>query len=102
MLTMIPGKIKVFGFTKGRDKYTDAQVAALIEELDLVPAPLITPCLVKQYREEVREACETARATKETVRMAIERCEVYLASEVGKAHTAWFEDLFSFVTPNNR
>lgn len=95
-------KIASFGFTKGRNKYTDAQVAALIDELGLVPAVLITPSLVRMYREEVRAACQEKSATKETVRMAVARCEDFLSSEEGKYVTEYYDNLFSSVHPVNR
>lgn len=99
MLTMIPKRIRVSGFTRGRDKYTDAQVAALIEDLDLVPALLITPSLVKAYRIEVREQLNARLAEKENVRRAVEYSDLFLCSERGKLLTKKWDKAFQLVLP---
>lgn len=94
-------KMLVSGFIRGRDKYTDAQVAALIEELDLIPAFLITPTLVKMYRQELRDKATTARGYKDTINEAIAFTENFLQSDKGIERTEHFNSLFSFV-PDNR
>lgn len=99
MLTMIRKRIRVSGFTKGRDKYTDAQVAALIEDLDLVPALLITPSLIKEYRVEVRQQLLNKLAHKRTIEVALEYAENFLTSERGKALAYKYEEIFQMKIP---
>lgn len=99
---MTKRRIRVSGFTRGRDKYTDAQVAALIEDLDLVPALLITPELVKHYRIEVHEQLSNKLAERESVRRAIEYCELFLQSYEGVKLTEKYNEKFNFMIPFNR
>ena len=43
MLTMMRRKVPLSGFIKKLKGYDDSEVAAIIEDLDLVPAFMITP-----------------------------------------------------------
>lgn len=99
MLIMTPKRIRVSGFTRGRNKYTDAQVAALIEDLDLVPALLITPSLIREYRAEVREQLFSQLAHKRSVEVALEYAESFLTSERGKALAYKYEEIFQMKIP---
>lgn len=96
---MTPKRIRVSGFTKGRSKYTDAQVAALIEDLDLVPALLITPSLIKEYRAEVRQQFSNKLAHKRSVEIALEYAENFLTSEKGKELAYKYEEIFQMKIP---
>lgn len=98
---MTKKRVRLSGYIKSTFKYSDAEVAALIEELDLVPAFLITPTLIRQYRYELREQYSTKLYNKENVRMALEYTHEFLTSPEGKARVKHFQDLFVF-TPENR
>lgn len=99
---MTPRKTHLFGFTKCVRFYNDAQVAAIIEDLGLIPEFLITKDMVEQYRRALREKATSANAVKENVRIAIAYTEELLNSEYGRWLVEKYRERFSFNIPENR
>lgn len=95
-------KMPLSGFTKRVRFYNDAEVAAIIEDLGLVPEFLITPTLVGMYRRELRAKAETENAVKENVRIAIAYTEELLNSEYGRYLIDKYRQRFSYFIPENR
>lgn len=99
---MIHRKMPLSGFTKRVGFYNDAEVAAIIEDLGLVPEFLITPTLVGMYRRELRSKAEATNAVKENVRIAIAYTEELLNSEYGRYLIDKYRERFSYFLPINR
>lgn len=83
-------------------KFDDCEVAALIEDLELVPEFLITPSLVKTYRNELRNKKELENCNRENVIMAINYTIEFLNSEYGKWRIEEWHKKFDAVLPFNR
>lgn len=75
-------------------KFDDAELAALVEDLDLVPSYLITPSLLRVYRHELRERIITQQFNKENVELAIAYIQELLSSEYGKFLIAKWRERF--------
>ena len=75
-------------------KFDDAELAALVEDLDLVPSYLITPSLLRVYRSELRERIITKQFNKENVELAIAYIQELLSSEYGKFLIAKWRERF--------
>lgn len=99
---MIPTRQTPSGYIKKHFKYNDAQIAALIEDLDLIPALFITPTLIKQYRIELREKLTTMKTLKYNVDLLLGYTEEFLNSEYGRQRVQRWHDEFSLVLPINR
>lgn len=99
---MIHRKTPLSGFTKRFRFYNDAEVAAIIEDLDLVPAFLITPDLVKMYRVHLREKAAYENGLKENVKVAIAYTEELLQSDYGRELVNKYRERFSYNIPENR
>lgn len=99
---MMHRKTPLSGFIKRVRFYNDAQVAAIIEDLDLVPAFLITPDLIKCYRIELRNRAEYENCLKENVAVAIAYTEELLNSDYGRDLVEKYRERFSFKIPQNR
>lgn len=97
---MTRAKTKVSGYIKR--KFDDAEVAALIEDLDLVPAFLITPSLVKAYRTELREQYLHKMFDKTNVELAVAYTVEFLSSEWGKEMIKKYRERFNTEIPFNR
>lgn len=95
-------KTPLSGYIKHVKMYNDAQVAAIIEDLDLVPEFLITPELVKSYRIALREKAAHANCVRENVELAIAYTEELLNSEYGRYLFKKYSERFSFNIPFNR
>lgn len=99
---MTPRKTHLSGFIKRVRFYNDAQVAAIIEDLGLIPEFLITKDMVEQYRRALREKATSENAVKENVRIAIAYTEELLNSEYGRWLVEKYRERFSFNIPENR
>lgn len=99
---MIHRKIPLSGFTKRFRFYNDAEVAAIIEDLDLVPSFLITKDLVEHYRIALREKVAYENGLKENVKIAIAYTEELLQSDYGRELVEKYRERFSFHIPENR
>lgn len=99
---MIPTRQTPVGYIKKHFKYNDAQIAALIEDLDLIPAIHITPTLIKLYRIELREKLTTMKTLKYNVDLLLGYTEEFLNSEYGRQRVQRWHDEFSLVLPINR
>lgn len=82
--------------------YNDAEVAAIIEDLDLVPSFLITPKLVALYRAELREKANSENELKENVRIAIAYTHELLSSDYGRELVEKYRERFNYSIPVNR
>lgn len=99
---MMLRKIPLSGFTKRVRFYNDAEVAAIMEDLGLVPEFLITPSLIGLYRRELRAKAESENAVNENVRIAIAYTEELLNSEYGRFLIEKYRERFSYFIPQNR
>lgn len=102
MLTMTRQKVPLSGFIKKLKGYDDAEVAAIIEDLDLVPAFMITPSLIKIFRIELRSKAEAMNADKENVFVALAYIDELLNSEYGRSIVQKYRERFNFSIPLNR
>lgn len=100
MLTMTRAKVNLSGYIKR--KFDDAEIAALIDDLDLVPAFLITPKLVQMYRRELRDRYLSHEFEKVNVELAIAYTVELLSSEYGKEKIQFYRDKFQGKIPFNR
>lgn len=82
--------------------YNNAEVAAIIEDLDLVPEFLITPSLIDAYRRELRAKAQEVNCVRENVRLAVAYTEELLNSEYGRYLVAKYRERFSYNIPVNR
>lgn len=99
---MIHQRMPLSGFTKRFRFYNDAEVAAIIEDLDLVPSFLITKELVQRYRIQLREKVAYENGLKENVKIAIAYTEELLQSDYGRELIEKYRERFSFNLPSNR
>lgn len=93
-------KRQIYGFI-GR-KFSNPEVAAIMDDLDLLPEPFITPMIVEQFRSELREKLLSNVYDRQLVRMLVEACWSMLNTDYGRDLIRSYSEKFSNTIPLNR
>lgn len=84
-------------------KLNNFEIAALMEELDLVPEVFITPSVVDLYRDEMHNRLkERMLFDRDIVKIAVEYTFMFLDSDYGQSLVKKYQEKFSYQLPLNR
>lgn len=84
-------------------KLNNFEIAALMEELDLVPEIFITPSVVNLYRDEMHVRLkERMLFDRDIVKIAVEYTFMFLNSDYGQSLVKKYQEKFSYQLPLNR
>lgn len=84
-------------------KLNNFEIAALMDDLDLVPEIFITPSVVETYRDEMHKRLkERMLFDRDIVKIAVEYTFMFLGSEYGKSLIRKYQERFSLQIPFNR
>lgn len=94
-------RVQLYGYMSR--KLNNYEIAALMEDLDLVPEVFITPSVVNLYRDEMHKRLkERMLFERDIVKIAIEYTFMFLNSEYGHSLVRKYEEKFNYQLPLNR
>lgn len=101
MLIMTRKRTQLYGYISR--KLNNCEIAALMDDLDLVPEIFITPSVIELYRDEMyKRLKERLLFDRDIVKLAIEYTFMFLDSDYGKSLIRKYHEKFSLQLPLNR
>lgn len=102
MSTGIRKSVPLSGFIRALKGFSNPQIAAIMEDLGLIPVLFITPRIIDTWRIEMADKLQNEKGDKELIRVAVAYMHDLLTSERGRELVAKYEQNFSFEIPLNR